>query len=291
MTLPAAIPFLPERIQGLAAVASNLWWSWTFEARELFRAIDASLWHRTRHNPIELLQRVDPARLQACASDPAFLAQHDVVVAALDALAREGSWYAATYPDRAKRPIAYFCAEFALHNSIPVYSGGLGVLAGDHCKEASDLGVPLVGVGLFYVKGYFDQRIRLDGWQEDSDEVINPAATPLTPVLGPSGDPAIASVRTSDRDVHVGAWRVTVGRVPVLLLDTDLERTTRTTAPSPPSSTAGTPTSGCARSGCSASAASGCCARSASSPRRGTPTKATRPSCSSSVCASCTPPA
>ena len=227
MTGPsAAIPFLPDRIQGLATLAANLWWSWNLEARELFRAIDPSLWHRTRHNPIELLQRVDPARLQACAADPAFLAQHDAVIGALNAATGPGgtSWYGAAHPELAGRPIAYFCAEFALHNSIPVYSGGLGVLAGDHCKEASDLGVPLVGVGLFYVKGYFDQRIRPDGWQEDSDEVINPAATPLTPVLAPNGDPALATVRTFGRDVHIGAWRVQVGRLAVYLLDTDLER-------------------------------------------------------------------
>lgn len=225
MTTPTAfIPYLPERIQGLAAIATNLWWSWHIGARDLFRSIDGSLWQRTRHNPLELLQRVEPARLQACAADPEFLRLHDEVLATFGRLQeRQDSWFVRSHEAVKDRPIAYFCAEFALHNSIPVYSGGLGVLAGDHCKEASDLGVPLVGVGLFYVKGYFDQRLRADGWQEDSDEIINTSTTPLTPVLGPGGETALVALRTAGRVVHIGAWRLMVGRVPVYLLDTDLE--------------------------------------------------------------------
>ena len=214
-------PALPERIAGLAAVATNLSWSWSRDARELFRSIDQPLWHLTRHNPIELLRRVDPARLAACAADPEFLRLYDVVA---DAAARNatsaGTWFATTYPTSLDRPIAYFCAEFGLHNSVPIYSGGLGVLAGDHCKAASDLGVPLVGVGLFYTKGYSDQRLRLDGWQEDADERFDVAATPLELARGPSGDPCLATVQMFGRPVRIAAWRVMVGRVPVFLLDT-----------------------------------------------------------------------
>src|SRR2546427_8946199 len=113
---------------------------------------------------------------------------------------------------------------FRSHASVPIYSGGLGVLAGDHCKAASDLGVPLVGVGLLYTKGYADQRLRLDGWQEHADERFEVAATPLEPVRGPAGDPCLATVRMSGRPVSVGAWRVMVGRVPIFLLDTDHEQ-------------------------------------------------------------------
>src|SRR6266480_4812057 len=144
-------PALPERIAGLAAVAANLSWSWNRNARALFRMLD-------------------PARLAVCAQDPAFLQLYDAVVAAAaqDATSA-GTWFATAYPELVKRPIAYFCAEFGLHASVPIYSGGLGVLAGDQCKAASDLGVPLVGVGLFYTKGYSDQRLRLDGWQEDAE--------------------------------------------------------------------------------------------------------------------------
>ena len=218
------VPYLPKRIEGLAGVAANLAWSWSPAARALFRALDRRLWHQTRHNPIEILQRVDPARLTTLAADPAFLARYDEVTAAAAQLATaDGTWFATCYPEARSRPIAYFCAEFALHASVPVYSGGLGVLAGDHCKAASDLGVPLVAVGLFYVKGYFDQRLRIDGWQDDIDERINPAMTPLMPVLGAGGEPYLATVRASGREVHVGAWRMMVGRVPVYLLDTNLE--------------------------------------------------------------------
>src|SRR2546428_764959 len=216
---------LPGRIGGLAGVAANLSWSWNRNARALFRLLDAALWHLTRHNPIELLRRVDAARLAACAADPEFLRLYDAVAAAAarDATSA-GTWFAASYPEFVNRPIAYFCAEFGLHASVPIYSGGLGVLAGDQCKAASDLGVPLVGVGLFYTKGYSDQRLRLDGWQEDAEERFDRAATPLQPVRGPKGDPCLATVRMSGRHVSVGAWRVMVGRVPIFLLDTDLEQ-------------------------------------------------------------------
>src|SRR6266436_616911 len=193
-------PALPERIGGLAAVAANLSWSWNRNARALFRMLDPALWRRTQHNPIELLRRVDPARLAACAADPAFLRLYDAVVAAATQDATSaGTWFATSYPESINRPVAYFCAEFGLHASVPIYSGGLGVLAGDQCKAASDLGVPLVGVGLFYTKGYSDQRLRLDGWQEDAEERFDVAATPLEPVRGPKGDPCLATVRLSGR--------------------------------------------------------------------------------------------
>src|SRR6267378_2790602 len=206
---------LPKPINGLAAVAANLSWSWNRNARALFRMLDPALWRRTQHNPIELLRRVDPA----------FLRLYDAVVAAATQDATSaGTWFATSYPESINRPVAYFCAEFGLHASVPIYSGGLGVLAGDQCKAASDLGVPLVGVGLFYTKGYSDQRLRLDGWQEDAEERFDVAATPLQRVHGPKGDPCLATVRMSGRAVGVGAWRVMVGRVPVFLLDTDLEQ-------------------------------------------------------------------
>lgn len=219
------IPYLPANIEGLAEIARNISWSWSREARALFRAIDDPLWHLTRHNPIDLLRRADPARLATCATDPAFLALYEQAMASTE---RERSWadtwFWTAYPELTGRTIAYFCAEFGLHNSVPIYSGGLGILAGDHCKAASDLGVPLVGVGLFYTKGYFDQRLRLDGWQEDTDVRFDPASAPLEQVPGPRGESFLTVVRTFDRPVHVAAWRMMVGRVPVYLLDTNLEQ-------------------------------------------------------------------
>ncbi|HMH83526.1 MAG TPA: alpha-glucan family phosphorylase [Gemmatimonadales bacterium] len=222
---PNSTPNLPERLTGLAAIAANLSWSWSHDARELFRSLDPALWHLTRHNPIEQLRRVDPARLTACAADEEFVRCYDAVAAAgqRDATSA-GTWFANSYPESVGRSIAYFCAEFGLHASVPIYSGGLGLLAGDHCKAASDLGVPLVGVGLFYTKGYSDQRLRLDGWQEDAEERFDVAATPLQPMHGPRGDPCLTTLQMSGRAVSVAAWRVMVGRVPVFLLDTDLEQ-------------------------------------------------------------------
>src|SRR5207249_7806944 len=130
---------LPGRIGGLAGVAANLSWSWNRNARALFRLLDAALWHLTRHNPVELLRRVDAVRLAACATDPEFLRLYDAVAAAAarDATSA-GTWFAASYPELVNRPIAYFCAEFGLHASVPIYSGGLGVLAGDQCKARSE---------------------------------------------------------------------------------------------------------------------------------------------------------
>src|SRR5437879_3827760 len=218
-------PALPQRIGGLATLARNLGWSWNHDARALYRSIAPTLWRLTRHNPFALLRRVDPARLAACAADPDFLRRYDALT---ERAAREasnaGTWFATTYPDLTGSAVAYFCAEFGLHTSVPIYSGGLGILAGDQCKAASDLGVPLVGVGLLYTRGYFDQRLRLDGWQEDADERFDVSLTPLERVLGPGGVPSVITVQTGGRAVCVGAWRVMVGRVPVYLLDTDLEQ-------------------------------------------------------------------
>lgn len=218
------IPYLPARIEGLAAIAMNLWWSWSREARGLFRSIDPQLWHRVRHNPLDFLCQVDPARMAAAASDSDFLRRYDEVMARMaHELTTTDTWFRRHYPDFQDGPVAYFCAEFGLHASVPIYSGGLGVLAGDHLKSASDLGVPMVGVGLFYIKGYFDQRLRLDGWQEDSDEEYDVTRTPLEVVAGRGREPYLAVVQTAGRPVHVRAWRMMVGRVPVFLLDTNLE--------------------------------------------------------------------
>lgn len=220
-----SFPYLPDAIAGLADLADNLRWSWSRPARTLFRALDETLWHLTRHNPIAMLRRVDPARLAACADDPEFLRLYQTAMAeaALDRESGGNTWFHQEYPEPLTGPVAYFCAEFGLHNSVPIYSGGLGILAGDHCKAASDLAVPLIGVGLFYTKGYFDQRLSLDGWQEDSDARFDPGMAPLHRERGPAGEPYLTVVSTFGRPVHIGVWRLMVGRVPVYLLDTNLE--------------------------------------------------------------------
>jgi starch phosphorylase len=224
MSLRNKIRPLPEPIEGLAALALNLSWSWNREARALFRSLDENLWHRTRHNPIRLLNEVEERRLERAAANPEFLGRLKDLVAWLEE-ERDPThtWFRQRHAELNGRPIAYFCAEFGLHNSVPIYSGGLGVLAGDHCKAASDLGVPLVAVGLFYKQGYFDQRIRLDGWQEDSEETLRTDFIPVAPLVGERGAPYIATVHAFGRPVYVQAWLLQVGRVPIYLLDTDLE--------------------------------------------------------------------
>ncbi len=218
------MPPLPPAVEGLASLAVNLSWSWHRQARALFRSVDEVLWHQTRHNPVQFLREVDPARLAGVAEDPAFRQELDRILAWMAGeQSNEHTWFGRTWPQLRGRAAAYFCAEFGLHNSVPIYSGGLGILAGDHCKAASDLGVPLVGIGLFYQKGYFDQRIRVDGWQEDSDEVLDPPLVPVTPMAGWGSAPWVAVVNTFGRPVHVRAWRIRVGRVPISLLDTNLE--------------------------------------------------------------------
>jgi len=218
------IPYLPEEISGLADVALNFSWRWNRFAREFFGEIDPILWHQSGRNPIDLLRRIDPARLQACARDPRFMALYEKVMAAAS-LERYHSdtWFAGTFPEMAGRSVAYFCAEFGIDKSVPIYSGGLGILAGDHCKAASDLGVPLVGVGLLYLKGYFDQQLTLDGWQVDNEEPFNPEITPLEPLANPMGKRPLAQVKLYGRTIHVGAWRMMVGRTTILLLDSNLE--------------------------------------------------------------------
>lgn len=219
------IPALPPRIEGLKALALNLSWSWHRQARALFRRVDPGIWSASHHNPIVLLREVSTERLEWLAADHDFLQHYDQVMIWFEgesALVR--GWFHESHPEVAvDRPVAYFCAEFGLHNSVPIYSGGLGVLAGDHCKTASDMGIPFVGVGLFYRQGYFDQRIGPDGWQEDGDDSVDVDLTPLVTVPGTDGSDWLVALETFGRTVHIRVWTMMVGRVPLFLLDTDLE--------------------------------------------------------------------
>ena len=220
----ASVALVPTRLAGLQALAMNLAWSWNRDARMLFRDIDEPLWQRLRHNPLLLLQRVDRARLEELAADEAFCMRYDRVMQWHETeKSDQHTWYARTYPELRGKPVAYFCAEFGIHNSVPIYSGGLGVLAGDHLKTASDLGVPLVAVGILYRNGYFDQHIRADGWQEDSDNRFELSTAPMIPVPGVGGARHLVTVRTFGRDVHIRVWHMLVGRVSVFLLDSDIE--------------------------------------------------------------------
>ncbi|RMF34370.1 MAG: alpha-glucan family phosphorylase, partial [Chloroflexi bacterium] len=216
---------VPPRLDRLVELAYNLWWSWHPEARVLFKMLDYPLWKETGHNPVKMLLSISPERLQAVAHDPAFLKQYDAVVMAFDTEMANGHlWFPMRYPGLVHYPIAYFSAEFGIHQSLPIYSGGLGILSGDHSKEASDLGLPFVGVGFMYPQGYFRQRIPPHGWQEAIYEQINPAEVPVRPITGPDGEPLMISVQMDDHPVYVEVWRVQVGRVNLYLMDTDIEQ-------------------------------------------------------------------
>ena len=215
---------LPERINRLEELAYDLWWSWTPAARNLFRTLDYPLWRQTAHNPVRMLQVIPRAVLERAAEHPAWLANYDRVIERLDAVrAARNTWCESERPDLRGKSVAYFSAEFALHQSLPIYAGGLGVLAGDHCKEASDLGVPLIGVGFMYPQGYFHQTISAEGWQEENYEKLNWADAAIEPALTPDGKPCVTAVPLGNRTVLVAVWRVRIGRVKLYLLDTDLE--------------------------------------------------------------------
>jgi starch phosphorylase len=214
---------LPGRIHRLHELAVDLWWSWDLTAREVFRRLDYPLWRRTDHNPVKMLQQITVERLELALGDAAFLQAYDAAVAARDGI--KGSvhpWWQQHGHAVNGGTIAYFSAEFALHQSLPIYAGGLGVLAGDHCKEASDLGVPLVGVGFMYPQGYFHQRMSNDGWQEERYERLSWTESPIEAALTPDGRPCVTAVPLGDRTVLAAVWRVRLGRVRLYLLDTDL---------------------------------------------------------------------
>ena len=216
---------LPARIAGLEGLANNLWWTWNQEARGLFQRLDPTLWALSGRNAVDVLRRVDADRLAKAARDPVFLREYDAVMAELDAvLQQRRSWYRETHGDLASGGIAYFCTEFGVHASIPIYSGGLGILAGDHFKEASDLGIPLVGVGLFYQKGYFRQRMTEDGRQLAIEEPFDPESMAIRKVWGNGEEGAHATVTLDGRTVHLGVWEMLIGRSSIYLLDTDIER-------------------------------------------------------------------
>jgi starch phosphorylase len=229
------LPHLPERLQALQTLAYNLWWCWNHEAVSLFRRIDVELWEKVDHNPVKLLGTIDQQRLEALLNDDGFLAHLDRVQVLFDIYMNAPTWFEETYTSngkakhRTKAPlgltdcrIAYFSAEFGLHESIPVYSGGLGVLAGDHLKAASDLGLPLVGVGLMYREGYFRQYLNVDGWQQERYPENDFFNLPLILETNEDNTPVLVSVPFPGREVWLRIWRIQVGRVPLYLLDTNI---------------------------------------------------------------------
>ena len=212
---------MPERtFQKLRELSQNLWWSWQPDIRAIFRELDPDTWRVVHHNPVALLQRIDAEEVFRRVQDLEIQTRINQAHRRLQSyLAGQESWGLVHAGPILARPVAYFSAEFGLHQSLPIYSGGLGVLAGDHLKSMSDLGAPVVGIGLLYHEGYVHQMIDENGWQQDLYEPIAAAELPVGPVLGADGEQVRFSVELPGRDVWLKIWKVHVGRSDLLLLD------------------------------------------------------------------------
>lgn len=218
------VPSLPQPIGALREIAYNLRWSWSHDSIELFRRLDADLWESTGHNPVLMLGRIEQEKLEAAALDDAFLAHLQRVASNLNSyLNGDASWFKTLGQGGSYKPlVAYFSAEFGLTECLSIFAGGLGILAGDHLKSASDLGVPLVGVGLLYQQGYFRQYLNQGGWQQESYEDNDFHTLPLNIVAGDDGKPLTIEVEFPGRPIIAQVWKAQVGRIPLYLLDTNI---------------------------------------------------------------------
>ncbi len=225
----SAVPSLPEKIEGLRKVAYNLRWCWSHGSVELFRRLDRDLWETSGHNPVLMLGTIEQSKLEAAAKDDAFLAHLRGIESSLEAYqAADATWFRRTYAGSGDLPlIAYFSAEFGLTECLSIFAGGLGILAGDHLKSASDLGVPLVGVGLLYQQGYFRQYLNQSGWQQEAYTGNDFHNLPVSVVLGAEGRPLQVDVNLAGHAVFAQVWKAQVGRVALYLLDTNVEANAR----------------------------------------------------------------
>ncbi|MFX0091238.1 MAG: alpha-glucan family phosphorylase [Candidatus Hodarchaeota archaeon] len=214
----------PSRIGRIGELAYNLWVSWNPEARALFKQFDKRLWRQSRQNFVGLLKNMPPEKILAAAKDPSFLLTYDKIMLSFDEIMNGQGWFTNQFPDLNKNEsIAYLSAEFGIHWSLPLYSGGLGILAGDHTKEASDLGIPLIGVGFMYPKGYFRQLIPAHGWQEAVYDKLSFDEAPVKPAVDKTGNPIKIAVDLENRSVIAEIWQVNIGKVKAYLLNTDVE--------------------------------------------------------------------
>src|SRR6266480_4387710 len=220
---PFSADEITELTVGLNQLARNLWWTWNQEAQEVFQQLSPRGWQNLYHNAVAVLHEVSNYELRVRLQDRDFARQARGVLDNFQAYLKEAkTWGRENAPSLLQNPVAYFSAEFGFHETLPIAAGGLGILAGDHAKSASDLGLGFVGVSLFYREGYFQQLINQDNWQVDYYTLLNPKNLPIEPVLDPSGEPLVCSVEIAMSVVDFKAWRVNVGRCPVYLLDTNL---------------------------------------------------------------------
>ncbi len=215
-------PDVPEPLQPLLELAHNMWWVWHPEAVELFQRLDRRLWEQVYHNPVKMLGTVEQSKLAAHAQDEGYLAQLNRVHASFKRHLEEKGWFQQHHTDKSKMLVAYFSAEFGVHESLPIYSGGLGVLAGDHLKSASEIGAPLVSLGLLYRNGYFQQYLSADGWQQEAYPEMDFYNLPIEQMKYTDGSPVRVRVDLPDNAVFCNVWKANIGRIPLYLLDTNL---------------------------------------------------------------------
>ncbi|MGL5096255.1 MAG: alpha-glucan family phosphorylase, partial [Planctomycetia bacterium] len=221
------LPSVPPRLKALENLAHNLWWAWNPDAIALFRRLDPDLYSTTGHCPVKMLGKISQGRLEELSQDAGFLANLDRVAKEFDEYMAARTWFHENYGDAKSVKIAYFSAEFGLHESFPIYSGGLGILAGDHLKSASDLGLPLVGVGLMYQQGYFRQYLNADGWQQERYPENDFYTMPCKLCVDAAGKPIKIQVEFPGRSLTAQVWRAPVGRVSLYLLDANLPENSR----------------------------------------------------------------
>lgn len=218
-------PQLPKRIEKLSEISNNLWWSWNTEFLRLFKIIDRDLWERSEKNPIKFLKLVSQDRLEQITQNAEFLKEYDRLSKQFeDYMNSKNTWFSNKYPENKNDLIAYFSAEYGLDETIPIYSGGLGILSGDHLKSASDLGIPLVAVGLLYKNGYFNQKINGYGDQEEEYNNLELSNLPINPVKDEKGEELTIYVKLEKRKVYLKVWQINVGRIKLYLLDSDIEK-------------------------------------------------------------------
>ncbi len=217
------IPALPKNLEKLREIAYNLYWTWNPDAKALFKRLDRDLWLESGHNPVLLLGKISQSRLEELSRDDGFMAHLERVYDSLTRYLEEKTWFQNNYKMSKDFNVIYFSAEFGLTECLQTYSGGLGVLAGDHLKAASDLGIPLIGVGLLYKVGYFQQYLNSDGWQHERYEINDFDNLPMARVTNENDEPLMLSISFDGREIHFQVWKIQVGRIPLFLLDTNVQ--------------------------------------------------------------------
>ena len=219
------VPKLPSRVGRLPEIANNLWWSWNTEFLRLFQEIDPNLWEKVERNPVKFLKLVAQDKIERISEDPSFLRKYDQVVENFDDYIKsKNTWFANNYSKNKDDLIAYFSAEYGIDEIIPIYSGGLGILSGDHLKSASDLGLPFVAIGLLYKNGYFHQKIDVNGIQCCEYKNIDLYNLPILPVKDENEEDVILEMELLGKPLFIKLWQITVGRIKLYLMDTDIEQ-------------------------------------------------------------------